>query len=309
MKLIFIAALILLSLGLSNINAQQIEKNEINQQFDEKIKIIASFYPFYEIAKEIGGNNSIVSSVIPIGIEPHDWEISPQQIPEITKADMIVYNGIGFDAWLGQEEQFRNSLLVDVSKDLEIIDNKKEHKEHKSMYDPHIWLDPILVKNISKTISNALIKLDPTNIDSYKQNTNNFIQKLDALDSLIKKSLSNCELKDFIAFHQAFQYFADRYGLTQHTVHENLSPESEILPQQIIKIIQLAKNLDIDTIYSEELVDPRLSQTLASEIPNGKVLLLSPIEGISQEEQKKSIGYIDKMHMNLDNLREGLKCK
>ncbi len=60
---------------------------------------------------------------------------------------------------------------------------------------------------------------------------------------------------------------------------------------------------------SEELVDPRLSQTLASEIPNGKVLLLSPIEGISQEEQKKSIGYIDKMHMNLENLREGLKCK
>ena len=51
---------------------------------------------------------------------------------------------------------------------------------------------------------------------------------------------------------------------------------------------------------SEELVDPRLSQTLASEIPNGKVLLL-PIEGITQEEQKKRIGYIDKMHMNLKN--------
>jgi zinc transport system substrate-binding protein len=310
MKLIFIAVIILMSLDLSNINAQQIEKNETNQQFNEKIRIIASFYPFYEIAKEIGGNNSIVNSVIPIGIEPHDWEISPQQIPEITKADMIIYNGIGFDAWLGQEEQFRNSLLVDVSKDLQIINNKEEeHKEHKVIYDPHIWLDPILVKNISKTISNAFIKLDPTNIDSYKQNTNNFIQKLDALDSLIKKSLSNCELKDFISFHQAFQYFADRYGLTQHTVHESLSPESEILPQQIIKIIQLAKDLNIDTIFSEELVDPRLSQTLASEIPNGKVLLLSPIEGITQEEQKKNIGYIDKMHMNLENLREGLKCK
>ena len=309
MKLIFIAALILLSLGLSNINAEKIEKDERNQQFNEKIKIIASFYPFYEFAKEIVGNNSIVNSVIPIGIEPHDWEISPQQIPEITKADIIIYNGIGFDAWLGQEEQFRNSSLVDVSKDLEIIDNKEEYKEDRSIYDPHIWLDPILVKNISKTISNALIKLDPINTDSYIQNTNNFIQKLDALDSLIKKSLSNCELKDFIAFHQAFQYFADRYGLTQHTVHESLSPESEILPQQIIKIIQLAKDLNIDTIFSEELVDPRLSQTLASEIPNGKVLLLSPIEGITQEEQKKNIGYFDKMHMNLENLREGLKCK
>jgi zinc transport system substrate-binding protein len=237
---------------------------------------------------------------------------------------MIIYNGKGFDSWLGTNEQFHNSFLVDVSKDLPLIKiNEKqqqqqesknshienEHYEHKLVYDPHIWLDPILVKNISKTISNGLIKLDPTNTDSYKQNTNNFIQKLDALDSLIKKSLSNCELKDFISFHQAFQYFANRYGLTQHTVHESLSPEGEILPQQIIKIIQLAKNLNIDTIYSEELADPRLSQTLASEIPNGKVLLLSPIEGINREEQNKNIGYIDKMQMNLENLREGLKCK
>lgn len=315
MKLIIIVVSILMLLNLLNVNAQQ----------NEKIQVIASFYPFYEIAKEIGGNNTAITSVIPFSVEPHDYEATPQKILTITKADMIIYNGIGFDAWLGQKQQFRNSLLVDVSKGLPLIDSKQQqqqqeskdseqnmenkHDEHKFLYDPHIWLDPIIVKNISKTISNALIKLDPTNTDSYKQNTNNFIQKLDALDSLIKKSLSNCELKDFISFHQAFQYFANRYGLTQHTVHESLSPEGEILPQQITKLIKLAKDLNINTIYSEELADPRLSQTLASEIPNGKVLLLSPIEGVNQEEQKKNIGYIDKMQMNLENLREGLKCK
>lgn len=319
MKLILIAVPILMILNLSNINAQQNENNETNIQINEKVKVVASFYPFYEIAKEIGGNNTIVTSVIPTGAEPHDWEISPQQIPEIMEADMIIYNGIGFDAWLGHEEQFRNSLPVDVSKDLQLIKiDQQESKnlghdehgdEHEATYDPHIWLDPVLVKNISKTISNALVKLDPNNMDSYRQNTENFIQKLDALDSLIKKSLANCELKDFIAFHQAFQYFADRYGLTQHTVHESISPESELLPQQITKIIQLAKDFNINIIYSEELADPRLSQTLVSEIPNGKILLLSPIEGINQEEQKKNIGYLDKMYVNLENLREGLKCK
>jgi zinc transport system substrate-binding protein len=86
-----------------------------------------------------------------LSAEPHDWEISPQQIPEITEADMIIYNGIGFYTWLGQEEQFRNSLLVDVSKDLQLIGNKQQeskkseynekYKEHKSVYDPHIgWI-------------------------------------------------------------------------------------------------------------------------------------------------------------------------
>jgi zinc transport system substrate-binding protein len=120
--------------------------------------------------------------------------------------------------------------------------------------------------------------------------------------------LANCELHDFITFHEAFQYFANRYGLNQHAVHGS-SPKGEILPQQIIKIISLAKDLGIDTIYSEELKDPRLSQTVAAEIPNGKVLLLSPIEGIKEEEQRKGISYIDKMKMNLENLKQGLKCK
>ncbi|MGZ5550911.1 MAG: metal ABC transporter solute-binding protein, Zn/Mn family [Nitrososphaeraceae archaeon] len=318
MKLIFIVISILMILSITNGYAQQNENNDTKQD-TEKIKVIASFYPFYEIAKEIGGNNTVVTTVIPFGVEPHDWEITPQQIPDIMEADMIIYNGIGFDAWFGKNEQFRNSFLVDISKELELIKLGKQqesenfgqnpqHDDHTSRYDPHIWLDPILVKNISKTISNALIKLDPDNTKAYEQNTKNFNQQLDTLDSLIKKSLANCELKNFITFHESFHYFANRYGLVQHPVHGS-SPEGEILPQQIIKIISLAKDLGIDTIYSEELKDPRLSQTLASEIPNGKVLLLSPIEGIDQEEQKKGINFIDKMKKNFENLKQGLKCK
>ena len=318
MKLIFIVISILMILSITNGYAQQNENNDTKQD-TEKITVIASFYPFYEIAKEIGGNNTVVTTVIPFGVEPHDWEITPQQIPAIMEADMIIYNGIGFDAWFGKNEQFHNSFLVDISKELELIKLGKQqesenfgqnpqHDDHTSRYDPHIWLDPILVKNISKTISNALIKLDPDNTKAYEQNTKNFNHQLDTLDSLIKKSLANCELNDFITFHESFHYFANRYGLVQHAVHGS-SPDGEILPQQIIKIISLAKDLGIDTIYSEELKDPRLSRTLASEIPNGKVLLLSPIEGIDQEEQKKGIGYIDKMKKNLENLKQGLKCK
>ena len=316
MIFVLIVMSILMLSSVSSVYPQQNENS--SRQDSEKIKVVASFYPFYEIAQKIGGNNTIITSVIPMGVEPHDWELTPQQIPGIIEANMIIYNGIGFDSWLGKKEQFRNSFLVDISKDLQLIKLGQQESENLGHidqlsdptdgYDPHIWLDPILVKNISKTISNALIKLDPDNTDSYLQNTKNFNRQLDTLDSLIKKSLANCELKDFITFHESFHYFANRYGLTQYAVHGS-SPEGEILPQQIIKIISLAKDLGIDTIYSEELKDPRLSQTLASEIPNGKVLLLSPIEGIEPHEQKKDINFIDKMKMNLENLKQGLKCK
>ena len=135
MKLVLIAIPILMLLSISNGYAQQNENND-TKQVPEKIKVVASFYPFYEIAKEIGGNNTIVTSVIPIGVEPHDWEITPQQIPDIIGADMIIYNGIGFDAWLGKKEQFRNSLLVDISKDLQLIKIGKQQESENLGQDP-----------------------------------------------------------------------------------------------------------------------------------------------------------------------------
>lgn len=309
---------IFIMLYLSYGYAQHNENDIRHTPYTEKIKVVTSFYPLYKIVKEIGGDNIIVMSAIPFGSQPHDWEITPQKVSELKEADMIIYNGIGFDAWLGNDEQFHNSFLVDISKGLQLIKINQEelekmgqdnHNGHESRYDPHVWLDPVLVKNITKTISNALVKLDPNNTNFYLQNTEHFIQQLDNLDFLIKTSLDNCELSDFITFHKSFSYFANRYGLTQHSI-QNLPSEGEILPQQITKIISLAKSLGIDIIYSEELKDQRLSQILASEIPNGKVLLLSPIEwsNSQEEQQNKNGGYIDKMRMNLENLKQGLKC-
>lgn len=118
----------------------------------------------------------------------------------------------------------------------------------------------------------------------------------------------NCTLKDFIAFHDAFSYFANRYGLTQHSIH-GVSPEGEVLPQKITEIRDLATQLGIDTIYSEDLVDPRLAAVIANEIPNGRVLILSPIEGVDREELDQGVGYIQKMRENLENLRFGVKCQ
>jgi len=273
-----------------------------------RLQVVTSFYPLYEFTKAVGGNKIDLTTLIPFGVEPHDWEPSPQKISQLQNADLIIYNGIGFDSWL--KDRVDKSKLVDVSDGVHLIELQQEDERStnvKSSFDPHIWLDPIIAKNISKSISSYLIKLDPTNSDYYKQNTDRFVEKLDLLDDHIKKSLSDCKLNEFISFHEAFQYLANRYGLTQYSV-QGLSPEGEILPQQISKIISLAKNLNISTIYSEDLRDPRLAEILASEIPNGNVLVLSPIEGIDKVEQENNISYIDKMKTNINNLVIGLGC-
>ncbi|MGI0025598.1 MAG: metal ABC transporter solute-binding protein, Zn/Mn family, partial [Nitrososphaera sp.] len=94
---------------------------------------------------------------------------------------------------------------------------------------------------------------------------------------------------------------------TQHTIHGG-SPEGEILLQRIEEVITLANELGIDVVYAEELVDSRLAEIIADEIPGGRVLVLSPIEGIEESEQAQGIGYIEKMKENIANLKEGLGC-
>jgi zinc transport system substrate-binding protein len=269
----------------------------------DKVRVVASFYPIFEFVKRVGGDRVEVSSLIPVGIEPHDYEPTIQQVQNAQTADMLVINGAGFEEkWI---KDFSARSLLDTSVGLNL--SRPSEEESKDSINPHIWLDPILAKHQVEKIRDGLIKVDPPNSPYYKENANRFISQLDSLDKTIKSELSACEKKDFIAFHNAFSYFSRRYGLTQHSI-QGASPDAEVLPQRMQQIIGLARDMGLDTIYSEELVDPRFADVIAQEIANGKVLVLSPIEGIDKEEQNAGVDYLDKMKENIENLKVGLKC-
>jgi zinc transport system substrate-binding protein len=259
-----------------------------------ELTVVASFYPLYEFASHVAGDRAKVSSLVPAGIEPHDWEPSPGDATRARDADMVIINGAGFESWAGS---IGAKEIVDTSEGMEF--------DHAN---PHVWLDPILAKHQVEKIRDAFANADPANANYYNQNAASFAAELDSLDSSIKSGLADCEKSDFIAFHDAFAHFAKRYGLTQHSI-QGVSPEGEVLPQKLQQVIELAKKLHISVIYSEDMVDSRLADTIAGEIPDGRVLVLSPIEGIDKEEQDAGIGYVDKMEENIANLREGLVCK
>jgi zinc transport system substrate-binding protein len=261
-------------------------------------KVVASFFPLYDFAKHVGGNKVNVTTMVPLGVEPHDWEPTPQQVRSLLYADLFVYNGAGIDKW---SDKIETRLKVNASEGLPLLtDNQGNH-------DPHTWLDPVLAKRQVELIRNGLIKADPQNTDYYIQNAQSYIAQLDSLDAKIKSELSTCTKTDFIAFHSAFSYFSNRYGLHQHTILGSY-PEGEIQPQTLEQLVSFAKQYDIHVIYSEDLLDPRNAQVIAHEIPNGKVLVLSPIEGVKADEQQAGIGYLEKMQKNLENLKEGLDC-
>jgi len=267
-------------------------------QQSSKINVVASFFPIYEFAKQVGGDRVNIMTLIPAGVEPHDYEPTIQQLQEAENADVVFFNGLGFeDSWIGR---INNDNLVDTSSLLNLSQGSKTRN-------PHVWLDPVLAKAQVQQVENALIEIDPNNKLYYQNNAMNFTAELDGLDSEIKNVLQTCNKKDFVAFHDAFGYFANRYGLIQHSV-QGISPEGEVLPQRIEQTIRLADDLGLNVIYAEELVDPRFAGVIAQEIPNGKVLVLSPLEGIEKEEMDTGIGYLDKMEQNISNLKVGLEC-
>ena len=264
---------------------------------DTNLRIFASFYPLYDFVKKIGQDKVDVSTIVPIRIEPHDFEPTPKQIVDLQKADLIFINGAGFEKWIGK---ILNPNVVDLSKKISI-------EKIGTNPNPHIWLDPLLVKAMANIIFNNLASLDPKNVGYYQTNLNEFDNKLKVLNSDIINNLTSCPSKDFIAFHDAFGYFSKRYGLTQHAIN-GLSPDLDINPQTVSESIKLAERLGITTIFSEDNIEPRLANTIAEEI-GGKVLILSPIEMLTQEELDLKKDYFSKMYDNLNNLKIALGCK
>jgi len=271
---------------------------------NQKIVALASFYPLYEFTKEVGKDKVDVSLLVPPGIEPHDWEPSIQDLQRIQQADIIIINGIGFENWFKDIEKLNSELtIIDSSNGINIIkeidiDEHEDSNYDSSLGDPHIWLNPSLAKIQVKNIAGGLIELDPDNSPYYHDNSENYIKKLDILDSKIRDELSNCS-KDFVAFHNAFIYFAKEYGLNQHTIVSN-EPHGEPTSKTLEKIINLAKEMKIQVIFTEEGVDKRTSEVIAKEL-GGKALTLSPLE-ISET----NTSYIEKMEANLVNLKEAL---
>ena len=272
-----------------------------NPQFaiidNSKLQVVSSFYTIHEFAQNVGQEKIDVTLLVPIGVEPHDWEPTIKDVLIIQNSDLIVINGIGFENWVDKlDENDYRGIIVNTGDEILIKNSDEEYVNDSG--DPHIWLNPVFAKIQVQTIATSFSNLDPENQQYYQLNAAKYIEQLDLLDSKIRNELSDCN-SDFIAFHDAFSYFADEYDLNQHTILSSNDPHGEATAKTLENVISLARELNIKVIFAEENVDTRTSQIIANEI-GGKVLVLSPLEVGSDGT------YISKMTENLSNLKEAL---
>jgi zinc transport system substrate-binding protein len=272
-----------------------------NQQFttteSSKLQVISSFYSIHEFAQNVGQEKVDVTLLVPIGVEPHDWEPTIKDVQRIQNSDLIIINGLGFENWVDNlDESDYRGVIVDTSNEILVKDLNGEYVGDSG--DPHIWLNPVYAKIQVQNIAFAFSNLDPENQQYYQSNARKYIKQLDSLDSKIQNELSDCS-NDFVAFHDAFSYFANEYNLNQHTIISSNDPHGEATAKTLENVISLARELNIKVIFGEENVDTRASEIIANEI-GGKVLVLSTLEIRSDGT------YVSKMTENLSNLKEAL---
>ncbi|OKP96929.1 metal ABC transporter substrate-binding protein [Paenibacillus sp. P46E] len=301
----------------------------------DKLDIKVSFYPMYEFTKNIAGDLADVETLIPAGVEPHDWEPTAQDMAEISAADILVYNGAGMEGWAQQVIGSASGtplIVVEASKGLNIMegveeeeadhtgaedDHAHEEGEHTDEQgghtdeghdhgglDPHVWLAPSLAIKEVQTITAALSAASPENASTFKSNSDAYIAKLEQLDRDFKEGLKDTKRKDFITQHAAFGYLAKEYGLTQVPI-AGLSPEQEPSAAQMAGIVEFAKAHDVKTIFFETLVSSSVADTVAREI-GAKTAVLNPIEGLTDEDRSSNLDYLSIMRKNLEALKTAL---
>ena len=272
---------------------------------NSKLQVISSFNPLHEFSQIVGQEKVDAVLLVPVGVEPHDWEPTVKDVQRMQKSDLIIINGIGFENWVDNliENNYQGTI-VDTSNGIkknlsEEQHDEEQHDEHRHLEgDPHIWLNPVYAKIQVQNIANAFSNYDPKNSKFYHTNAKEYNKKLNLLDSKIQNELSNCS-NDFITFHDAFSYFADEYGLNQHTIIPTSNSHGEVTAKTLEKVILTAKKLNITIIFSEEGASSKSSEIIANEI-GGKVLTLSPLEVVSDGT------YISRMTENLEHLKEAL---
>jgi len=289
--------------------------------YADKPLVVASFYPLYEFSRQVAGDHAEVISLVPPGVEPHDWEPSPQDVVRLQKAKLFVYNGAGLEPWvekLLRDAKAKGVLAVKATERVALLSGHgHEHtpeaktgaapKGDPHTVDPHVWLDPFRAQTEIEAIRAGLAKVDPANAAAYAANAQAYRTRLAALDAAFTNGLKQCARREVVTTHSAFAYLTRRYGLTQISI-SGLEPESEPSPADLVALVKQVKERKVRYVFFETLVSPKLAETLAREV-GAKTLVLNPIEGLTQEEQAAGKNYVSLMEENLRNLRTALDCK
>jgi zinc transport system substrate-binding protein len=282
----------------------------------DRPRVIASFYPFAFVAEQVGGDHVDVENLTASGGEPHDLELTPRQVADLTDASLVIFE-TGFQPGVDEgveQADLSDEAALDVAEvvtlhpedehaEEEHAEEGEEH-EHEGGLDPHVWLDPTAMRQIAEATAERLSQVDPDHREAFQRNLDRLVGELDRLDEEFRTGLADCERRTIVTSHDAFGYLAERYDLEQIPI-AGIDPHAEPSPSEQAEISDLVRDDGITTVFTETLVSDDVAESIADET-GATVATLDPIEGLSDDTSDES--YLTLMRSNLEELRQANGC-
>jgi zinc transport system substrate-binding protein len=268
---------------------------------DARVHVVAAFYPLAWAASTVGGDHVDVSSLTAAGGEPHDLELSPQQVADVTDAQLVV-SIAGFQPSVDDAVAQTHGTSLEVGAIASKDYPTGSAAAGGSGRDPHLWLDPVNMVAIVNALRDRLSTLDPTHAAAYTANAEAAVGRLVLLDTAWSAGTQTCRSRDLVVSHDAFGYLAQRYRFAQVGI-SGLSPDAEPSPSKIAEVTDFVRKNKISTVYYETLVDPTVAQTIAT-TTGAVTAVLDPLESAPRSGED----YVDVMRANLATVRTGQGC-
>ncbi|GHJ06268.1 zinc ABC transporter substrate-binding protein [Micromonospora humidisoli] len=279
----------------------------------DRVDVVAAFYPLQFVAERVGGDAVTVTNLAKPGAEPHDLELNPRQVGQVSEAELVFYLK-GFqpavDEAVAQNAADRAFDVTTVAPLRDATAGGHDHEgedghaeEENGGKDPHLWLDPTRLATVADKLAERLGSVDPDRAADYTGRARTLRGELEKLDTEYAAGLKTCQRREIVVSHAAFGYLTERYQLEQIGL-TGLTPDTEPAPQRLAEVAREAREHGATTIFFETLVSPKVAETIAAEV-GAKTAVLDPIEGLSADGGGD---YLSVMRTNLTTLRTALGC-
>ena len=215
------------------------------------------------IDKHVGGERIELVTLVGADQDAHIFQPTPADIQKLARTRLFFINGLGFEGWLKRLQQASryNGKVVTVTHGIEPLAIK--HDDHN---DPHIWQDPVRVKQMIGNIAEALSAADPAGATYYRTRATDYRMKIDALLLWAQNEIASVPAAKRVVLtsHDAFGYLGQRFGIRLISP-QGVSTETEASARDVARLIRQMKQSGIRAVFMENISNPRLTEQIARE--------------------------------------------
>lgn len=290
------------------------------QENQDKLTIVSTNFPGYDFARAITMDNTNVKvkMLLKPGAESHTFEPTPEDIKTIKNSDIFIYVGGDSDEWV---DDILSDIDTDKTKVIKLIDlvdakeevttegmesDEEEESEEEAELDEHVWTSPKNAIEIINKLKKEIINIDSDEKSNLESNANDYVNKLNDLDTEFKSIVKTAKRKEIIVGDRfPLRYFADEYGLSYYAAFPGCSEQTEASAKTISFLANKVKEDKIPVVLKIELSSGNIANTIAKET-NTKVLEFNSAHNISQSDFDAGTTYVDIMTKNAEVLKEAL---